>query len=165
MESSRVNLALLSFPQHFFMCNYIPPLIENRTLPKFSHNKELLFPRCAYVHVRVCVWVCVCVATTASYPWVFPLILSLRLISYGKLITDWLYSCSSNKSWTGLRSCFESLTEMGPRTIRMLSNMCIPGLSTRQGLSQDCGNLSKHFSCYSSVFMADYIVYNMHQCS
>lgn len=60
MESSRVNLALLSFPQHFFMCNYIPPLIENRTLPKFSHNKELLFPRCAYVRVRVCVWVCVC---------------------------------------------------------------------------------------------------------
>lgn len=60
MESSRVNLALLSFPQHFFMCNYIPPLIENRTLPKFSHNKELLFPRCAYVRVWVCVWVCVC---------------------------------------------------------------------------------------------------------
>lgn len=84
-ESSRVNLALLSFPQPFYMCNYIPSLIENRALPKCSRNKELLFPCCVYLHV--------CVATTTSYPWVFPLILSSRLIPYRKLITDWLGSC------------------------------------------------------------------------
>lgn len=84
-ESGRVNLALLSFPQPFYMCNYIPALIENRALPQSSRNKELLFPCCVYFHV--------CVATTTSYPWVFPLILSSRLIPYRKLITDWLGSC------------------------------------------------------------------------
>ena len=84
-ETGMVNLAPLSFPQPFYMCNYIPPLIENRALSKSSCNKELLFPCCVYLHV--------CVAKTTSYPWVFPLILSSRLIPYRKLITDWLVSC------------------------------------------------------------------------
>lgn len=52
--SCRVNLALLSFPQPLYMCNYIPLLIENRALPQSSHNKELLFPCCVYLHVCVC---------------------------------------------------------------------------------------------------------------
>lgn len=51
-ESSGVSLALLSFPQPFYMCNYIPPLIENRALPQSSLNKELLFSFCVYL--RVC---------------------------------------------------------------------------------------------------------------
>lgn len=68
-----------------YMCNYIPPLIENRALPQSSCNKELLFSFCVYLQV--------CVATATSYPWVFPLMLSSRLIPYRKLITDWLGSC------------------------------------------------------------------------
>lgn len=88
--SNGVSLAFLSFPQPFYMCNYIPPLIENRALPQSSLNKELLFPFCVYLHV--------CGATTTSYPWVFPLILSSRLIPYRKLITDWLGSCFPQRS-------------------------------------------------------------------
>jgi len=65
---------------------------------QFSLNKELLFPFCVYLHV--------CVATTTSYPWVFPLILSSRLIPYRKLITDWLGSCfpliSPGPAWGSL---------------------------------------------------------------
>lgn len=118
-----VNLALLSFPQPLYMCNYIPPLIENRALPQSSRNKELLFPLCVYLHV--------CVATTASYPWVFPLILSSRLIPYGKLITDWLGSCPCNKSRTSLRFCFEILMETGLRTITMLFSVCISWAQSR----------------------------------
>lgn len=52
-DSSGVSLALLSFPQPLYMCNYIPPLIENRALPQSSLNKELLFLFCVYL--RVCV--------------------------------------------------------------------------------------------------------------
>lgn len=96
-ENRRVNLAILIFPQLFYMCNYIPPLIQNRALIKSGHNKELLFSCC----VRF-----VCVTTTASCPWVFPLVLSSGLIPYGKVIRDWLQLCPFNKLWTSLRFYF-----------------------------------------------------------
>lgn len=85
-DSSPVNLALLSFPQPLYMCSYIPFLIENRVLPKSWLTKELLFPFCVYSHGYVC-------PKNTSYPWVFPLNLSFRLVPYRKLITDWLGSC------------------------------------------------------------------------
>lgn len=75
------------YPSHSpsYMCNFVLPLIGNRALPQSSCYKEQLFP----------FWLCVqvCVATATSYPWVFPLMLSSRLIPYRKLITDWLGSC------------------------------------------------------------------------
>lgn len=86
-----------------------------------SRNKELLFPS------AVCTYLCGRNRLLSLR--VFPLILSSKLIPYGKLITDWLSSCPFNKSWISLRLCFERLLEAGPTTIRFLSNMCIPALS------------------------------------
>lgn len=93
-ESSGTNLALQSCPQALYMCNYIPPLIENRALTIKS-----------YCSRSVCTYLCGhnCLLSLR----VFPLILSSKLIPYGKLITDWLHSCPFNKSWTSLRLFWE----------------------------------------------------------
>lgn len=120
-ESSGVSLALLSFPQPFYMCNYIPPLIENRALPQSSLNKELLFPFCVYL--------CVCVATTTSYPWVFPLILSSWLIPYRKLITDWLGSCfpliSHGPAWGSVWEIDEDRTKNSKHVVQLHTRVAL----------------------------------------
>lgn len=79
--SEQSELGSPVFPRPFYICSYIPPLIENRALLQSTRNKELLFPCSVHCHVRV--------ATATSNAWVFPLILSSRLIPYRKLITDW----------------------------------------------------------------------------
>lgn len=141
-ESSRVNLALLSFPQPFYVCNYIPPLIENRALPQSSCNKELLFSFCVYWQVYV--------ATTTSYPWVFPLMLSSRLISYRKLITDWLCSCfpliSHGPAWG---SVLRGWLRWAKNNKHVVLHVYTRGLHTvrLQMQMSGCGNLYKQWNC------------------
>lgn len=123
-ECRRVNLTRLSFPQPFYMQLHSSSNREQSSLSPITIKSYCCLAACTYM----------CGHNRFLSLRVFPLILSSKQFSYGKLITDWLQSCLFNKSWTSLRFCIEKLIGMGLRTIRMLSSMCIPEFSNQQGL-------------------------------